>query len=158
MRVVSLKHFFSFSSFVSVYIGINSIALSEEMSQLNGKCVQLVAVGVNYSKNCQSRIVSIDYGNGRNGYWFFVKDGSILSFAGEKNKIIFNPNGSAVQSIDQVTFASKGGPESPSTAVAVGSCSLTNPYRGKAVTVCKARITGGAAFLGSFRSNGFPPH
>ncbi len=142
---------------ISLTCFIANASAAPSLKSISGRCTRIVVAGTNISKNCSGKVVNITYDNGRSGYWFVLKDGSILSFSGELAKSIFNKDGSALQPIDQVTFAKETDGAPPGSAVAIGACHMTDPSKGKAFLKCRAKINGDQYFEGAFVSDGFPP-
>ena len=119
---------------------------------MDGQCIALIAF--DSATACDTKIVNMEFPNGRNGFLFFTSDKKVVvSFFGDGHKQLHPDADTAVQPVDHVNITIEGQLQQIDGA---GACRFTNPFKGVATVSCTADTVAGK-FGGEFRSNGRAP-
>jgi hypothetical protein len=127
-------------------------ARAQTLTTVTGKCQKLVVGKKNYTSDCQRKLHSMSYPNGRVGFWFMLPNSTILSMAGQE---LPHPTLESGQTrVDQVVFQLKGAPTVSEPAV--GKCTFSNPAKPMTVR-CQGTLQSGDKFVAIFRTDGKAP-
>lgn len=119
---------------------------------LTGSCKRHVVRETNRTSTCAGVLLNTTYADGRSGF-YFVSDGTALTFSGlGPNQVKPHPD-TAVQPIDLVIMGSGTG---YLKSKAVGQCEFSNPNLGPVEVKCRA-VADTGVFDAAFVSDGTPP-
>lgn len=118
---------------------------------LRGQCSKLMIAKVDFSSDCQGKLMNTAYKSGRTGFTFWLGDG-FVTFSGADSPAM---GIRASVSLDRVLLA-RVGPERDSPLVATGTCTYTNPWAGPSHVNCRA-FTKLGMVTASFVSDGQEP-
>jgi hypothetical protein len=124
---------------------------------VSGACTKLVHAGLAVD-GCKPVLVNMNYGTGVSSYWFMT-EGTILSFSGNDSRRVEQGPGILVQSIEKVVLAPTIGvfkEEDTKEAAAIGFCRLGNPTIKGSLLECMAHTQAGR-YEGAFVIDGSPP-
>lgn len=126
----------------------------EALMTMEGECQQLNVLNHDFTHGCEPRFVNEVYADGRTGFTFTLRTGSIVTFSGRAAQVKQGPD-AAIQPIDTVIWNFGSGAR-PIPAAAVGRCRFTNPYKGPATVDCSATSKEGE-YVGKFVTDGAAP-
>jgi hypothetical protein len=78
------------------------------MVSLEGRCEKLVMHGMDFTRNCGTKILNTNYSDSRSGFYFVTTDGAALTFSGIGNQQVKPHPERAIQPIDLLIFGYKG--------------------------------------------------
>jgi hypothetical protein len=124
---------------------------------VSGACTKLVHAGLAVD-GCKPILVNMNYGTGVSSYWFMT-EGTILSFSGDDSRRVEQGPGIIVQSIEKVVLAPTicvFKKEDTKEEAAIGFCRLGNPTIKGSMLECMAHTQAGR-YEGAFATDGSPP-
>ena len=124
---------------------------------VSGACTKLVHAGLAVD-GCKPILVNMNYGTGVSSYWFMT-EGTILSFSGDGSHRVEQEPGIIVQAIEKVILAATIGvfkEEDTKEAAAIGFGRLGNPTIKGSMLECMAHTQAGR-YEGAFVIDGSPP-
>lgn len=125
---------------------VPDVGLAQNVIGGQGRCKSLKVSGKDITKLCAGRILNLSYPDGRVGFYFVLKNGSIFTFSGLDQP---NPTPDTdVVAIDKVIY----GPSSaqPTVFAAFGRCSFGNYAKGHKTVTCRATAQDGLEYRGVF--------
>jgi hypothetical protein len=127
-----------------------------QMIIISGECTKLVHAG-HLVSGCKSVLVNMNYSTGTSAYWF-VTEGTILSFAGDGSRRGEQGVDIVIQAIDRVILATTENSRADDATGddAVGFCRFGDPTKKGSMVECIAHTQAGV-YEGTFASDGKPP-
>jgi hypothetical protein len=124
------------------------------LTTLEGKCAKLVVGKLDASKGCVGQLGSVTAPDGTVTI-IFTSEGKMLGFQGDGRVIRPASDGNVRMPVN--TVSSGVATKMTGEVKATGFCTFGNPYAGKPIAIeCTAQAKG-AAFTGSFRTDGKQP-
>ncbi|WP_062235845.1 hypothetical protein [Aureimonas sp. N4] len=121
-------------------------AEAQQMAFGKGVCEKFVLGRNNMTKECDTKLMNSTYDNGRTGFYFVFKRGSIITFSGMDRP---NPTPDTdLFAIDKVIFSAGGATKE---FAATGSCRYGNYKAGHKRIRCKGTSDDGQPFEAVFR-------
>ena len=131
--------------------------LIENVTQLEGACESLHALGVELSRHCLPSLSGNLYSDGRSSFTFSAQADdqsvSMITFSGRGSAQIQQEHGFVVQPIDSMIVTLAG---SATAQKAVGFCRFGDAWKPGNVVTCVAETADGR-YDGSFAQNGVRP-
>lgn len=124
---------------------------------VSGECTKLVHAW-HPVEGCKNILMNINYSTGVSAYWF-VTEGTVLSFSGDGARRVEQGSNTVVQSIERVILAATTDPSKEEDAKedpAVGFCRFGDPTARGSTVECLAHTRAGL-YEGSFTPDGSPP-
>jgi hypothetical protein len=126
-----------------------------QMVTVTGACSKLVHAGL-AMEGCKPILVNMNYSTGVSAYWFMT-EGTILSFSGDGSGRVEQGPDLVVQAIETVILAATtGAPEEAKEEAAVGFCRFGDPTIKGSTIECVAHTQAGS-YEGAFTTDGNPP-
>ena len=128
-----------------------------QMVTVSGKCTKLVHAGLAVD-GCKPILMNLNYSTGVSAYWFMT-EGTILSFSGDGSHQVEQDPDAVVQAIERVIRAATIGvlrEEDTKEETAVGFCRFGNPTIKGSTLECVAHTQAGR-YEGVFVTDGSPP-
>lgn len=148
-RVLSMSAVFC--ALVSALVLVPNNAVAQQFVIANGVCEKFIIGRDPATRECTGKLVNTVYDNGRLGFYFTFRRGSVITFSG-----ISRPNptpDTALFSIDQIIMSVDGAQRS---FAATGSCRYGNFYAGHRRVTCKGQSDDGQPFEAIFRMTSAP--
>ena len=123
-----------------------------EILTLTGSCRRHFANEIDRTPSCARLLLNTNYADGLLGF-YFVSDGTAITFSGLGNEQVKPHADRAVQPIDLVIVGAEG---RYARLKAVGQCEFSNPQYRESHINCRA-VTDTGVFEGAFVSDGTPP-
>jgi hypothetical protein len=127
------------------------------MVTVSGECTKLVQGGVSVS-GCKPILINLNYSTGVSAYWFMT-EGTILSFSGDGSRRVEQGPDVVVQAIEKVIRAATIGvlrEEDTKEETAIGFCRFGNPTIKGSTLECVAHSQAGR-YEGAFVTDGSSP-
>jgi hypothetical protein len=128
-----------------------------QMVTVSGECTKLVHAGVSVG-GCKPILMNLNYSTGVSAYWFMT-EGTILSFSGDGSHQVEQDPDVVVQAIERVIRAATIGvlrEEDTKEETAIGFCRFGNPTIKGSTLECMAHTPAGR-YEGVFVTDGSPP-
>lgn len=148
-----------FSAIGTVAVAQKGNAESAQTFIISGQCTMLTMAGRDLTKNCNKKLISFSLQNGRVAFLFTINNLAIIQFSGNGRDQIATGKASAAQPVDRVTFTLLGitDPPRPTSSLAQGRCTYSNPFAGKPVMIDCRAVAKEGLFIGKFQTDGRTP-
>ncbi len=129
----------------------------DQMVTVSGECARLIHAGLAVN-GCKPILLNMNYSTGMSAYWF-VTEGTVLSFSGDEARRVEQGPDIVVQAIEKVILAAKTGASKAETTKeedSIGFCRFGDPTIKGSPLECMTYTQAGS-YEGTFFADGSPP-